>query len=118
MSKRFESLLRPHGPNKIARQRVLRNYCEEIREAALQSNDHDFCGLYQSGHGLADFQPHFPNSIGGYDGGNMLTANRKGHLCHQTGDLYVGHAADKLVAPADASKVILPFGNVSTLARS
>ena len=71
----------------------------------LKPDDHDFGGLHESGDGLAFFQAHFANGIGGDDGSNALTADGEGHLRYQAVNFYVGDAADELVAPADAPEI-------------
>jgi hypothetical protein len=84
----------------------------------LWPNNHDFCGLDQSGDGLAIFQAHFANRIGGYDRRDSLAADRHGDLGDQAVNLYAGHPADELVAPADSPEVRPSVGNVSALAGS
>lgn len=87
----------------------------EQRRVALQPDDHDLGGFYKGGDGLALFQAHFANGIGGDDGRNPLAAYRNCNLSEQAADLDVGNTPDELIAAADAPKIGAPVGNVSAL---
>ena len=78
----------------------------------LEADDHDFGGLYQGSNGLALFQAQFAHGIGGDDGSDALAADGEGHLRYESVNFYVGDAAHKLVAAADAAKVGAAFGNI------
>jgi hypothetical protein len=82
---------------------------------ALQPDDHDLGGFYKGGDGLAVFQAHFADGIGGDDGRNPLAAHGKRNLGEQAADLDVGNTPDELVPAADPAKIGAPTGNVSAL---
>src|ERR1700677_3648465 len=89
----------------------------EQRRIALHPDDHDLGGFYQGRDGLAVFQAHFPDGIGGDDGRNPLATDGKRNLGHQAADLDVGNTPDELVPAADASKVRATLRNFLTFRR-
>ena len=96
----------------------LQERARRTARVALEADDHDFGGFYKGGDGLAFFQAHFANGIGGDDGGDALAADGEGDLRDQAADFYVSDAADELVAPADAAKIGAAFGNFAVLVRA
>jgi hypothetical protein len=88
----------------------------EPRRVALQPDDHGLGGFYKGGDGLAVFQAHFADDIGGDDGRNPLAAHGNRNLGEQAAALDVGNTPDELVPAADAPKIGASVGFISGLA--
>ena len=77
-----------------------------MRRGLVQSHDHYFRGFDQRGSRLTHFKAHLLDRVGGDHRSDFLPANRKPKLRHQSFDPEFGNAADQLIAPTDATKLL------------
>ena len=68
-------------------------------------DNQDFGRLDQRCNGLALLEAHFTDSVGGNNRCNVLPADRKLHLSHQSIDFHVGNSSNELVPPADPTEI-------------
>lgn len=67
----------------------------------LEKLDHDVGGFDEGGGGVATFELHLADGVGGDDGGDALVVDGEDDLGHEAVDLDVDDFADELVASAD-----------------
>src|ERR1019366_2689210 len=61
---------------------------------------------------VAALEAHLAGCVGGDDGSDVLSSDRKLHLRKQSFDAHLDNASDQLIAPTDAAETRAPLGGL------